>query len=316
MSWVNIGVAAVGIGTSLYNSNKQAQATRDAGNAAANALGANTNNQTLLDYIQSLNDQATKQSIANAQQSKALEAQLTPETQQLRTDATRQLINQMYPDPYTESLRVNLNTPGKTGNPLLDQAYAVAQQQLNLGGKLDQETLNQVMRASAARAGSVGQNLGLGRDLSAQDLGLTSLQLQQQRLAQAQQAAGAGTQDILARLQGQNAVGVGNYQRALSAAQLGQSIPMPQVGLNPGSVADISNAYMNLQAQSKLNEAYLQALGAKSGSDLGAGLLGAALPGAMKGLGGLFGGGNAAANTGGFADTGATFTQGSTGALF
>lgn len=77
-------------------------------------------------------------------------------------------------------------------SPLTRAAIARAQEDLALGGILPQDVAQLVARRAFARAGTVG-NIRLGGDISTRDLGLTSLDLRNQRLAQALQAGGAET---------------------------------------------------------------------------------------------------------------------------
>lgn len=74
---------------------------------------------------------------------------------------------------------------------LTRDAIARAREDLALGGELPQDVRNLVARRALARSGAVSGGLTLGRDLTARDLGLTTLDLRNQRLAQALQAGGA-----------------------------------------------------------------------------------------------------------------------------
>lgn len=75
---------------------------------------------------------------------------------------------------------------------LTRDAVAQARADLALGGELPQDVRNLVARRALARSGQVTGGLQLGRDLTARDLGLTTLDLRNQRLAQ---AAALGSQE-------------------------------------------------------------------------------------------------------------------------
>src|SRR6478736_4402812 len=84
-------------------------------------------------------------------------------------------------------------TAAPANSQLLQDAVRQAQSDLALGGQLPLDVRNLVARTAAGKAmGSTG-NLGLGRDITARDLGLTSLQIAQQRL---QNAQGLGQADL------------------------------------------------------------------------------------------------------------------------
>jgi hypothetical protein len=95
----------------------------------------------------------------------------------------------------------------------------------------------------------------------ARDLGLTSLQLENQRLAQALQAGGFEPQmanvetQRMQLLQGLNQAGFG---RALAAGQYGESIRQPNVGLDPSSIANLKIGNSNANAASLANQANIQ----------------------------------------------------------
>ncbi len=215
----------------------------------------------------------------NAIESAELERQLTPEVAELRTNATKGVLAGLG-DTSTENAKAWLgdfggNQEGRVNvaaaqSPLLRAAIAKAKADLALGGRLDADTANETTRGALARAGGVGGGVGIARDITARDLGLTSMGLQQQRLqnalagGQAEQALEQGIADtgfrnvaanqdiaafnansILDKINLLKALSDSDYARNLSAAQFGQSIQQPVVGLDPGSVADVvtGNAY-------------------------------------------------------------------------
>lgn len=156
----------------------QAGITKD----AANKTGALANN---LQYqpidIKALQDQARTNAQTNAQASLNLEKQLTPDLSAARSGAQSLVASDLQ-------------------NP----------------GALPIDTANQVTRSAMASSNNAGLYGGSG-PLTAAQLGLTSLQLHNDRL-----------------------------NRAL---QLVQSNPLPAAGLDPGSVAGLTVAQNNAQNQ-------------------------------------------------------------------
>lgn len=242
--------------------------TYSAINSANNQKKALAQQQQSIDKNspQALSQIAHDQSIQNAKDSFALEQQLTPEVQPLRTAANNSLLTYMNQGPdagvtkaqglISQNLGVPLNTP------LLNSAIAKAQSDLALGGRLGSDQQNEATRQGASQAGSVGQGLGLGRDLTARDLGLTSASVEQQRLMNASQLGGqelskeqAGQSNLLNSLQALQSVNNSRYQQLLGTAQYAQSIRPPVVGLDPGSAAGAQIAQSNGQMQLAQNQA-------------------------------------------------------------
>jgi hypothetical protein len=207
----------------------------------------------------------------NAEDSIALEKELSPETYNLRRESTIALMDSLVPSANdTAAAKTITDTMG--GSSLVADAVKKAQAELALGGGLDVQTRNEVMRAAAAKAGQGTGNLGLGRDVSARDLGLSSLALNQQRL---QNAMNVGQLDIANTGQRTaSAVNLGNlqnqlFQRQFNTANLANSIAKPVAGMDPGLAYDIAvgNSNRNMNAAST-------ALGYKvgAGNDWGAGI--------------------------------------------
>lgn len=295
--------AAGGLALSAKSMSDQKKAAAQAAEAAKNS-GVN---------VPQVNQLAEEQAIRNARNSAALEKELNPLAPELRTKSLQAVIDSLgngtYDDAIQQRLFQDFNGQDITpqyedyGQSELSQAaQARALQELQLGGKLDTETANQVIRSSAAKAGGFGNTLGLGRDLSARDLGLTSLQLARQRLAtaggfgQAQDAFTAqrmgaknsfglsAAQLALAQQQqradlgfGLNAMGQQGFNRSLQAAQLGQSIAPPVTGLDPGSIANLAVGNSNLQANAAQNAAGMRASAAGGLGQLGGSLTGVGL---------------------------------------
>lgn len=205
--------------------------------------------------------------------------------------------------------RVGIPEAQQFDSALTRQAVEAAAADLALGGQLPQDVRNLVARNALQRSGQVSGGLGLGRDLTTRDLGLTSLDLRNRRLSNAaalgQQEAALGQANAALRQQnaalGLTAEGMnldserfgrgnlfdtasflqnvenGDFARALSAAQLGQNIAAPMSGLDPGAVANLAVGNSNVAATAADRAA---ALGVQSGnqkSALGGQLLGTGL---------------------------------------
>ena len=265
MSFWVAGAALVGtVGSALINKSSSDKALQAQKDAAASVQPVD---------IGSLNDQVVSQQTANAKAAKALQDQLNPGVSTLQNTSISDLLAKLQPDQYTEQIKALLSkslTGDSSINPsLLNSAVSSAQQQLDLGGKLDAETQNQIMRAALAKAGSVAPGgLGLGRDITARDLGLTSLQLQQQRLQNASTIGGqqlseqtAQSQQTLAQQQMLAALASGDWTKYLQAAQFAQSIQTPSLGLSGTDVANISLGNTNQSNQAALSLGNLNAAG-------------------------------------------------------
>lgn len=291
-SWVAVGVGVAGIATSAIGSAKQAKATKEAAKAGANS-GVD---------IATLDRQARDLARRNLEDSSALERQFNPEVANLRKAATESLL------PFTgsnnplsssaQALRTELygdftaagNNP-LTRSALLGDAVNSARSQLALGGTLDTATRNEVTRGAAARAGRVGGGgLGLGRDISARDLGLRSNDLLNSRLASAS-AIGAQDQSFLnnaANFGLQNSsqrmglaqllqdLGQQDFNRQFQLAQFGQSIARPETGLDASSLVNLSVGNQNATNAAAQNAAAIQAQSGNALMGLGGNLLGTA----------------------------------------
>ena len=262
--WI-AGASLVGtIGGALISKNAADKAEQAQKDALAAIKGVD---------IGALNTQVVDTQTANAEAAKKLQAQLEPGVQPLQAASLSELLAQLQPDQYTTQIKDMLSkslTGGSSINPsLLNSAVDAAQTQLNLGGKLDQETQNQIMRAALAKAGSVAPGgLGLGRDIAARDLGLNSLQLYQQRLNNASTIGGQQLSEQTAQAQLQTAqqqmlaaLAGGDYTKALQIAQFAQSIQTPSVGLSGTDVANLSTGNLNQENAKILGTANLQAAG-------------------------------------------------------
>lgn len=277
------GLAAAGTAASIYG------AVKGASGAKQTAAQAGAASQVDIDKLDEQTRRIAKQ---NALDSAALEQELSPEVVALRKAANESVLASIAPNA-SENASVNLllgrlglpvSSAGPAGSDLLDAAIARAREDLALGGKLPQDVQNLVTRSALAKAGTVGTGLGLGRDITARDLGLTSLDLQRQRLAAASGLAGqdlarnqfnVGTQLTNSNLNARNLldqisllqqISQGQFGRSLGAASYGESIARPIVGLDPSSVANATVGNSNNAAAYLANQANIQ--GAQSGNYL------------------------------------------------
>lgn len=269
--------AVIGGGAALAAASKTASAAKQASKV------------TPVD-INAVSAQASRQAIENARAAAALERELNPLAPQLREQSLQGVLSQLGDDPYSQQVRetfLQIFQAPTEQSELSRRAQEWALQQLALGGQLDTETANQVIRSSAARAAGVGGGgLGLGRDLSARDLGLTSMQLAQQRALQAAEMGRAADQFALEQANqrfrfGTGVVDIGQqgFNRALSAAQLGQSIAQPVTGLDPSAIANLAVGNVNQQNAANQAAAAIKASGSQGLSQLGGNLLGVGLQG-------------------------------------
>lgn len=275
--------AAITAGGNAIAANQAKKAAQGAANTVANSVKP-------VD-IAALNQQVSQQSINNARASQALEQQLNPQAAALRTQGLTELLMSLqegspYADQVQAVLMEQFGSPAQQSD-LSRAAYDQAAADLALGASIPLDVANQIVRSSAARSGTVSGNLGLGRDISARDLGLTSLDLRNQRLGTAAQLGGARDAFGLNSRQQQALVGqqVANLEaqglnRLLQLAQFGQNIQQPTVGLDPSSIANIMVGNQNQQQAATANAAAIRAQGAGTAAGLygqGAGMVGSAL---------------------------------------
>ncbi len=270
-----LAVSAASAANSADNQRKALHAQQDqlkASQATADTLG------------QSTQDLSKQNALASAE----LERQLTPEVQQLRTSANQNLLNGLNSNRYDMSgnqslLQSQVGQPANT--PLLNAAIEKARGDLALGGQLSTDAQNLATRQALAKAGTVGGGgLGLGRDLVARDLGLTSMQVEQQRLQNASQLGGQELQlgqfnasNLLNHINLLNQINSNGFGRDLATAQYAESIARPTVGIDPGSAANLQIAQQNAQGAAAANAAnvkgqqqqgYLNAAGQVTGGAL------------------------------------------------
>jgi hypothetical protein len=285
--WIAAGVAVAG---AVAGGVQSSDASRKALHASQDAAKAGQVN------IADVTAQAQKTALNNATLSQQLEQQLTPGVSTLKTNSINDVLANMGPNQYNTQagnlLMHASNNPAATitaGAPTgLAAANAAATNNLANGNalpyaQLPTELSNLATRNALAHAGTTNPgSLGLGRDLTARDLGLTSLQLGQtqeqtlnNRIAAASGAgqaqgqfnlsqAGQGIQQsqfgqnqALQQAAALQALSSGDFAKYLAAAQFGQSIKAPVVGLDPGSVANLmvgntNNAAGAIQQQGQI----------------------------------------------------------------
>lgn len=288
-----VGLATTAAG--LISSNQQKKAAQGAAAAAANQAPATVD-------IAELQKQAQSIAQENAANSAALEARYNPGAAQLRQQSLSGLTQSLQPNLQVNAIANQIAAQAgamPTGisydSPLLREAIAKATADLQLGGQLPQDVRNLVMRQALAKSGSVSGGLNLGRDIGVRDLGLTSLQLEQQRLAQAaalgqQEAAlgqGNANLSLQAQLAGQNnlfnsgsflqSVANGDFSKQLAAAQLGQNIAQPMSGLDPGSITNLAVGNSNAIANQTQQANAAKVAAANQNAQYNSNLLGAGL---------------------------------------
>lgn len=301
-----LAAGALGAGASAYSANKAAKAQQEAARASQVDINA-------------LDAQTREIARRNALESMALERELTPEVAALRQQSIQGLLGGMGTTQREQNIADLLygglgtqvgQAPSRSdiGSPLLRAAISKAQTDLARGGRLDEDVQDAVTRAALARTGRTMGGLGLGRDVAARDLGLTSMDVAQQRLQRASQLGGqelgmsqaraqmglaeqeAGNQlalanasNLLNKLQLLQQVQTAGFGRTLSAAGLGQSIAPPVVGLDPGAIASaVTGNAANLSA-AKSNLANIYGAQGQGLMQLGGQLAGA---GILAGMGG------------------------------
>jgi hypothetical protein len=295
---IPIITAAAGVYSAVDSADKARKATNQA-NDAAKAAAAGTGGGTV--NIASLDQQARDIAAKNAAGSAALEAQYNPGAAELRASSLQQLMNLPSVSPETRTVADQIAAQAGTApsasydSPLLRDAIAKAQADLALGGELPQDVRNLVVRNALAKSGAVTGKLDLGRDLSTRDLGLTSLDLENRRLANAAAIGGqeagleqgnanldfqsqlAGTNNLFNSANFLSSIDSGQLAAALSKAQLGQNIAQPMSGLDPGSVVNLAVGNSNVAANAQQQSAAIAAEAAKQKQALSGQLLGTGL---------------------------------------
>lgn len=257
-------------------------------NAAKKAANEAMSKQKTVDIGKLVAD-ARANSEANLAKSLELEKKYLPGTAQLREATTTGLLEEVGGAGKVrrdEALNRLLGftpasaTPTYEGSPLFKAATDRIAADLALGGKLDPETQAAVVRGAlsgAGRSGIIGSQAGRG--LTARDLGLTSLQLQQARQGAALEAGKAQSQLGLSQAQlGLSAadqllrsLGMGVEATGARANQAGNlygllaNQALPESGLSSGSLANIEVGQTNAYNQRLMDAAGIKAGGAMAG---------------------------------------------------
>ena len=300
-----IGAVAT-TGGALVASNAAKKAAESAGGSGG------AGGQLDLGNIQS---QVLAQSQQNAATSNALEQQYNPGINALRQLSAGNLLQLLQQgntvNPALQSSLLNqFNNPQSVPaqSALSQSAQAAAQKNMQNPYALPVDVVNLTLRLGASQAGSMGGpggGLGLGRDLGARDLGLNSLQLYQQNLANAQslggqadqyglQGFGLGQQALVNQANlgyGIANLGQQNFNNILGTSQFTQGVAQPQSGLSPSSVANILAGNSNAAFAAAQQAAAIKAGQGNALIGLGGNILGS---GALNGLGNIFGGGSGA----------------------
>lgn len=253
--------------------------------------------------IQELKDLVSSTALENISSGMAVEETYRPEFSATRSAVDQEMLNRLQQSVATSGQAQELQNqlyqqlmqspetldlPELEQSQLLESAYTKALSDLNLGGALDRETQNLVTRQALATGGATGTIGGVaGRDIVARDLGLTSLDLQNQRLSTAsslgrvQQNQFAQQQSLANQLnqfnaqynlqqnqnlqQGTTLLGDIASRDYATALQATLSTDLPTTGLDPSSIADI---YMsNINAQNQQSQVSAQASAANKSAN-------------------------------------------------
>lgn len=286
--------------TSLVAGNQQKQGLKGAYNELA-ALADDPLFQSL--DLAELDRLIGNQAETNILRSREFEQKYDPATAALRSLYPQRVLEMFGDNSLTgltnEALAAFGDTVGQDiGNdiqvdPTFLAALAAAQQELDLGGSLPQEIQNLVSRNAAERAGAAGTlGSGLGRDVAARDLGLTAMNLKNQRIAN---AANMGAQATnlnqvvnafnanLANTNRANRASTLSFLEGLGSSRRNEAANLalseqPMAGLDPASFANLYvsdiNALRDLRQQQAAGKANLRAgkglVDASTISDIGA----------------------------------------------
>lgn len=306
-----------------------AKGQSDAKKAAQQAADAAKNSGV---NIGDVSRQAEDQALRNIVRSRQIEDQYAPQNRQFREGSITELMNQLKGlgdttdvQKYIDQAAGNGSTygggsgqpivAGQANSALLQDAVKRAQSDLAMGYDVPQDVRNLVARQAAATSGRVTGNLGLGRDIGLRDLGLTSLDLAQRRLTNAQalgqadlganqfnttmgynaqrdnlqarqfdsqqrqQASQFDAGNNLNIAQMLQAIHNGNFNGYLQAAQFGQSLTPPVVGLDPSAIANLATGNANQQGAAYQNAAGIAGSMAQGASQLGGQAFGMGLSG-------------------------------------
>lgn len=237
----------------------------------------------------------------------ALEKEYNPQQAALR-GVTNNALGAMAaghtPGQYAANSLLSETTTSKVGdsfmNSLLSESADRILSNLRLGGTLGKDQQAVAVQAALQKGGMAGiGGSGAGRGLVARDLGLTSLQLEKDRIGQAQ-TAGTNLADLAMRgdaLRLQDFLGRAGVAQNATAQEMQRtgllastvdSRALPEFGLSPGSIASLYVADNNAKNQVSSNSAQIDAY--QSSQNLNALLgLGTAISKGTAGTGGLAG---------------------------
>jgi hypothetical protein len=236
------------------------------GLGAANLLGGLFGKKKKVSYqpldINKIISDARTQAAENYRQSFDLERQYNPQQAALREQgnaAIQSLLSgttsgqKAYGRILDDVVSGDIGAPNQALSESSDSILA----SLKLGGNLDAETQNAVVRSALQGAGAAGiAGSVAGRGLVARDIGLTSLQLLNARQQAALQAGQALSADESARRQfllgraGAGATAAAtDASRILGATNVIDSRALPSAGLDPGAVASLYIADHNAKNQ-------------------------------------------------------------------
>lgn len=260
-----------------------------------------------LDIAKIISDARTA-AAENYQGSLNLERQFRPESAALRTQTDLALSDLLSGNTagarqslsLLDSLRTSAVDPDVASNPLLAESTNRILNNLRLGGALGRETQEMAVKTALERGGAAGiAGSGAVRGLVARDLGLTSLALEQQRIAQAQQAGQtqaqlglAGQQlrlqDLLGRAGAVQGLAGQETQRIGMLGSLLDARPLPESGLSAGSIANLAIGGTNVENQVNATNAMIDQQRRNQNLNALLGLGSLAASGGMSELGDLF----------------------------
>lgn len=295
MGLVAAGISAAGaIGGSLISAN----AAKKAGQGGPTYDPIN---------IDELDRQTREASYRNVIEGLAREREFRPDLAQMRPEVDAAMLQRlrqsMAQQGDTQQLRgrfledllgadETLSMPELERSPLMDAAYERAMAEMEMGGRLPRDVQNLVMRNAMASSPQ-----GSMRDVTARDLGLTGMQLSQQRLAQAaglgqfqtgvnqqqqalRNAVNTTNQQLLGQRRAERASGLGfledlGFRDFATAQQITAGTPLPMTGLDPASIADITIADRGAQSGALQQQQAMRAQAATNQANIMGNMFGA-----------------------------------------
>lgn len=271
LHWVQIALAAGQAAMSLYGAHKKKKAAGD----------AKIPEMEKIDPLK-IADTAHKADLTGIERSIAAEKKYSPETFKFRQGSTEALMDLINLPGAGSDLEgrirgLGMDTPQmstQVGSGNLALANQRALEELQLGGALPKDVANMIARRSMSQAGSVGIQGGqAGRDLVARDLGISSLDLLNQRMQRSQMfgAAEQGRLDDINRFniglettmpmqsaQMLESLTASRTGRGLDLSRFGHSIERPKIGLSGTEMANLEIAKVNQANQAKIAMANAQ----------------------------------------------------------